>query len=76
MQAFFAAAGGLEQRFPTFVRPRPGKFFLYKTRARSQQIVGLQEIFMTGQKQRYFLSRMLKDFDVWKFPIIHEYFHV
>jgi hypothetical protein len=27
-----------EQCFSTFVRPRPGKFFFYKTRARSQQI--------------------------------------
>ena len=27
----------LEQRFSTFVRPRPGKFFFHKTRARSQQ---------------------------------------
>jgi Fe-S cluster biosynthesis and repair protein YggX len=66
----------LEQYFSTFVRPWPGKFFFYKTRARSQKIVGLQAIFMTGHKQRYSLSRMLKDFDVWKFPIIHEYFHV
>jgi hypothetical protein len=31
---------------------------------------------MTGHKQRYSLSRMLKNFDVWKFPITHEYFHV
>jgi hypothetical protein len=31
---------------------------------------------MTGHKQRCTISRMLKDFDVWKFPIIHEYFHV
>jgi hypothetical protein len=29
---------GLVQWFSTFVRPRPGKFFLYRTRARSQQI--------------------------------------
>jgi len=29
---------GLDQWFSTFVRPRPGKFFFYKTRARSQQI--------------------------------------
>ena len=28
----------LEQSFSTFVRPRPGKFFFHKTRARSQQI--------------------------------------
>ena len=28
----------LQQCFSTFVRPRPGKFFFYKTRARSQQI--------------------------------------
>jgi len=28
----------LEQCFSTFVRPRPGKFFFHKTRARSQQI--------------------------------------
>jgi hypothetical protein len=54
----------LLQCFSTFVRPRPGKFFFYKTRARSQQIVGLQAIFMTGHKQRYSLSRMLKDLDV------------
>jgi hypothetical protein len=54
----------LEQCFSTFVRPRPGKFFFYKTRARSQQIIGLQAIFMTDHKQRYSLSRMLKDFDV------------
>jgi hypothetical protein len=66
----------LDQCFSTFVRPRPGKFFFYKTRARSQQIVGLQTIFMTGHKQRYSLSRMLKDFDVWKLPIIHEHVHV
>jgi hypothetical protein len=31
---------------------------------------------MTGHKQRYSLSPMLKDLDVWKFLIIHEYFHV
>jgi len=29
---------GPEQCFSTFVRPRPRKFFFYKTRARSQQI--------------------------------------
>ena len=28
----------LYQCFSNFVRPRPGKFFFYKTRARSQQI--------------------------------------
>ena len=28
----------LKQCFSTFVTPRPGKFFFYKTRARSQQI--------------------------------------
>jgi len=28
----------LRQCFPTFVRPRPGKFFFHKTRPRSQQI--------------------------------------
>jgi len=35
-----AATGGgsLDQCFSTFVRPRPGKFFFHKTRARSQQI--------------------------------------
>jgi hypothetical protein len=38
--------------------------FFYKTRARSQQIIGLQAIFMTGHKQRHSLSRMLKDLDV------------
>jgi hypothetical protein len=54
----------LEQCFSTFVRPQPGKFFFYKTRARSQQIIGLQAIFMTGHKQQYSLSRMLKDLDV------------
>jgi hypothetical protein len=56
----------IEQCFSTFVRPRPGKFLFYKTRARSQQIIGLQAIFMTGHKQRYSLTRMLKDLDVWK----------
>jgi hypothetical protein len=66
----------LEQCFSTFVRPRHGKLFFYKTRARSQQIIGLQAIFMIGHKQRDSLSRMLKDLDVWKFPIIHEYFNV
>jgi len=30
-------------------------------------VIGLQAIFMTGDRQRYSLSRMLKDFDVWKF---------
>jgi hypothetical protein len=40
----------LKQCFSTFVRPRPGKLFFYKTRARSQQIIGLQAIFMTGHK--------------------------
>jgi hypothetical protein len=54
----------LGQCFSNFVRPRPGKFFFYKTRARPQQIIGLQAIIMTGHKQRYSLSRMLKDFDV------------
>jgi hypothetical protein len=66
----------MEQCFSIFVRPRPGKFFFYKTRDRSQQIIVLQVIFMTGHKQQYSLSRMLKDLDVWKFPIIHEYLHV
>jgi len=28
----------LDQCFSKFVRPRPGKFFFHKTRARSQQI--------------------------------------
>jgi hypothetical protein len=28
----------LDQWFSAFVRPRPGKFFFYKTRARSQLI--------------------------------------
>ena len=28
----------LEQRFSSFVRPQPGKFFFHKTRARSQKI--------------------------------------
>ena len=28
----------VEQCFSTFVRPRPGKFFFHKTKARSQQI--------------------------------------
>jgi len=28
----------LKQCVSTFVRPRPGKFFFYKTRARSQQM--------------------------------------
>ena len=28
----------LEQCFSIFVRPRPGKFFFYETRARSQKI--------------------------------------
>jgi hypothetical protein len=27
-------------------------------------VIGLQAIFMTGHKQRYSLSRMLKEFDV------------
>ena len=31
-------ARALKQCFSTFVKPRPGKFFFYKTRARSQQI--------------------------------------
>ena len=31
----------LEQSISTFVRPRQGKFFFYKTRARSQQIYSL-----------------------------------
>jgi hypothetical protein len=34
-----------------------------KKRARSQQIIGLQSIFMTGHKQRYCVSRMLKYLD-------------
>jgi hypothetical protein len=33
------AVCGLEQCFSTFVRPRPGKFFFYKTRARGPTIV-------------------------------------
>ena len=32
------ARSNTNQCFSTFVRPRPGKFFFYKTRARSQQI--------------------------------------
>ena len=39
-------------------------------------VIDLQAIFMTSHKQRYSLSWMLKDFHVWKFPIIYEYFHV
>jgi hypothetical protein len=39
--------------FSNFARPRPGKSFFYKARARFQQIIGLQAIFMTGHKQRY-----------------------
>ena len=39
-------------------------------------VIGLQAIFMTGHKQRYSLSRMLKDVDVGKFPVNHEYIHV
>jgi len=35
-------------------------------------VIGLQAIFMTGHKQRYSLSSMLKDFDVSEFPNIHE----
>jgi uncharacterized protein (DUF4213/DUF364 family) len=42
-------------------------FFFYKSRARSQQIVGLQAIFMTGHKQRYSLSRVER-FGCLKFP--------
>jgi len=34
----FVCLYGLNQCFSTFVRPRPGKFFFYKTRARFQQI--------------------------------------
>jgi hypothetical protein len=41
----------VEQCFSAFVRPRPGKLFFYKTRARSQEIIGLQAIFMTGHKR-------------------------
>jgi hypothetical protein len=70
-----ATCYALDQCFSAFVRPRP-VFFFNKTRARSQQIIGLQPIFMTGHKQRYSLSRMLKYFDVWKFPIIREYFRL
>jgi hypothetical protein len=33
-----SAKRAIGQWFSTFVRPRPGKFFFYKTRARSQQI--------------------------------------
>jgi predicted RNA-binding protein with PUA-like domain len=68
--------GCVEQCFSNFVRPQSGKFFFYKSKARSQQIVGLQAIFMTGHKQRYYFSRMLKDFDVRKFVTIHKYFDV
>jgi hypothetical protein len=60
----FTPQSRIGQCFSTFVRPRSGKFFFYKTRARSQQIIGLHTIFMTGHKQRYSLSRMLKDLDV------------
>jgi len=35
---FFHSALSLHQCFSTFMRPQPGKFFFYKTRARSQQI--------------------------------------
>jgi hypothetical protein len=30
-------------------------------------VIDLHAIFMTGHRQRYSLSRMLKDFHVWKF---------
>jgi len=30
---------------------------------------------LTGQNQRYSLSRMLKNFEGWKFHIIHDYVH-
>jgi hypothetical protein len=36
-------------------------------------VIGLQAIFMTCHKQQSSFSRMLKDFAVLKFPIIHEY---
>ena len=35
---FFKLQCTVDQCFSTFVRPRPGKFFFYKTTARSQQI--------------------------------------
>jgi hypothetical protein len=44
--------------------------------ARSQQIIRLKAIFITDHKHLYSLSRMLKDLDVWKFPIIREQFRV
>ena len=37
-QRIFASYRPLNQCFSTFVRPRPGEFFFYKTRARFQQI--------------------------------------
>jgi hypothetical protein len=39
-------------------------------------VIGFQTIFMTSHKHWYSLSRLLKDFNVWKFPIIHGYFHI
>ena len=35
---FYEVSGLLGQCFSTFLRPRPGKLFFHKTRARSQQI--------------------------------------
>jgi hypothetical protein len=39
------------QCFSNFVKLWPGKFFFYKTRARSQQIIGLQAIFTIVHKR-------------------------
>ena len=36
--SYTKGSGRLRQCFSTFVRPRPGKLFFYKTRARFQQI--------------------------------------
>jgi len=43
----------LQQCFSTFVRPRPGKFFFHKKRARSQQIY-------SSVPFRFFLSLCIK----------------
>ena len=54
IQCTYKNLGSTAQCFSTFVRPRPGKFFFHKKRARSQQI------YSSVTFQFFFLSSYIK----------------
>jgi hypothetical protein len=47
-----------------FINRDPVNYFFIRRGPGPKKIVELQTIFIMGHKQRYSLSRMLKDFDV------------